>query len=289
MAVRAVHEAQMHSAQGRGSCFVTFTFDDAHLPADRSLSVPFVQRFHYRLRQLIGPFRFLLSGEYGERDQRPHYHAIYFGHDFAQDRYPWKRSAGGLLYRSPTLESAWPYGHCLLADFTLGTGRYTAGYAVKKAAGDEDETRYSRVNPETGEVYQVAREFLLASLRPGLGAEWFKAFKSDVFPADFLVVEGRRVPVPRYYLKLLAKDEAASAEAVRLDRKAGSLAARVAWQDPRDNLARMTREEREAYRERHRVAAPFLSGDNGDSRLLVKHELAELRAKLLVRELDAES
>lgn len=286
MAVRAVHEAQMFAAEGRGSSFVTLTFSDEHLPSDRSLSVSFIQRFHYRLRKVIGPFRFLLCGEYGERDQRPHYHAIYFGHDFWSDRYVWKRSTGGLLYRSPTLERVWTYGHCLLADFTRETGGYTARYSLKKVAGDEAEAAYRRVDPDTGECWQVAPEFLLSSRSPGLGASWFDRFKSDVFPSDHLVVDGRRVPVPRYYLKRLEEEERA---AVTGARKAEGLSRRASFVDPRDDLDGMTREEcAERARGRARLgsAAPL---DDGDARLLVKHELQEIRAKRLLREFDAGS
>lgn len=286
MAVRAVHEAQMHSAEGRGSCFVTLTFDDAHLPSDRSLSVSFIQRFHYRLRRAIGPFRFLLSGEYGDRDQRPHYHAIYFGHDFREDRYPWKQSSGGVLYRSPTLERVWTYGHCLFADFTRETGGYTARYSTKKIGGEEGEARYRRFDPLTGEVWNVRPEFLLASRSPGLGASWFDTFKADVFPSDYLIVDGKRVPVPRYYLNRLDEEERA---AVAAERKAEGLARRAAWSDPREDLSGLTREERaERVKARARLgsAAPL---DDGDARLLVKHELAEIRSRLLVRELDGES
>lgn len=285
MAVRAVHEAQMHAAEGRGSCFVTLTFADEFLPSDRSLSVSFVQRFHYRLRKAVGPFRFLLSGEYGDRDQRPHYHAIYFGHDFRSDRRPWKSSSGGLLYRSPTLERVWTYGHCLLADFTRETGGYTARYSVKKAGGEEDETRYRRFDPSTGEVWSVAPEFLLSSRSPGLGATWFDAFKRDVFPSDFLVVDGERVPVPRYYLKRLEDEER---EVVTASRKAQGLARRAVYEDPRDDLVGMTREERaERVRGRQRLgtAAPL---DDDAGRLLVKRELAEIRSRRLLRPLDAE-
>lgn len=282
MAVRAVHEAQMHSAEGRGSVFITYTFDDANLPADGSLSVKFIQNFHHRLRNVIGPFRFMLSGEYGGRFLRPHYHAVVFGHDFAADRHPWKSSEGGMLFRSPTLESVWTYGHCLFSDFTRETGGYVARYSVKKVGADASDAAYLRTDPATGEVSSVAPEFLLTSRQPGLGATWFDAFKSDVFPCDHLVVDGRKVPVPRYYLNRLAEDEAAR---IAAERKAEGLRRRALARAP----ASFNPEERAEFARavaRLGTAAPL---DDSDRRLLVKHELQALRAARLVRKLDEES
>lgn len=291
-AIRAVHEAQMFAREGKGSIFATLTFDDANLPHDRSVSVKFIQRFHYRLRDVIGPFRFLLSAEYGDRDKRPHYHAIYFGHDFREDRYPWKRSGQGLLYRSPRFETVWTFGHCLFADFTMDTAGYTARYTVKKPGGEEGDEQYRRreVDPVTGQVREwfVSPEFLLSSRKPGLGASWFDAFKSDVFPSDFIVINGERFPVPRYYLNRLADDER---EAVRLGRKAGRLERNASYRDAREEaeLVKLSREERGVRQVgRQRLGGRF-SADNSDSRLLVKHESAQHRAARLVRTLDGES
>ena len=35
--------------------------------------------------------------------------------------------------------------------------------------------------------------------KPGLGHDWFKKYTSDVFPHDFVIMEGRQFPVPNYY------------------------------------------------------------------------------------------
>lgn len=45
------------------------------------------------------------------------------------------------------------------------------------------------------------------SRRPGIGFTWLNKWKDDVFPSDFLIVEGKKVPVPRAYLRVLADDE----------------------------------------------------------------------------------
>lgn len=44
------------------------------------------------------------------------------------------------------------------------------------------------------------------SRRPGIGFEWLTKWKQDVFPSDFLIVNGQKVPVPRAYLRVLDDD-----------------------------------------------------------------------------------
>lgn len=43
------------------------------------------------------------------------------------------------------------------------------------------------------------------SRKPGIGASWLDRFACDAFPSDFVVVDGRKRPVPRYYLRALSE------------------------------------------------------------------------------------
>ena len=46
------------------------------------------------------------------------------------------------------------------------------------------------------------------SLHPGIGASWYEKYKSDVFPDDFVVTpDGRKMPAPKYYRKLLERQD----------------------------------------------------------------------------------
>ena len=77
-AVRCIHEASLHE----DNCFITLTYDDAHLPTDLSLNVSHFQKFMKRLRKRFGEgIRFFHCGEYGENFGRPHYHACLFTSD----------------------------------------------------------------------------------------------------------------------------------------------------------------------------------------------------------------
>lgn len=196
-ASRCVHEASLYE----DNSFVTLTFRDDPI----SLSYRPFQDFLKRARRKLGPFRFYMCGEYGEKRSRPHYHALLFGLGF-RDRYPWRMSPSGFqLYRSPSLESVWTGGSSEVGDVSFESAAYIARYCVEKITGDRSEDHYSVVDVETGEVTTVAPEFTRMSLKPGIGAEWFKRYRSEVFRADGdvgVLVNGVRIAAPRYYRQL---------------------------------------------------------------------------------------
>lgn len=200
-ATRLWHEAQTHER----SAFLTLTFSDEHLPEDGSIRVRDVQLFIKRLRKHLGHnrVRFFACGEYGGAGNRPHYHAIIYGYDFP-DRQPWRKSDSGFVcYRSEILERLWPCGFAELGTVTRESLGYVARYVLKKVNGPAAEEHYLRANPVTGEVHRVAPEFITMSTKPGIGAEWYTRFKTDAFPSDFVIVDGKKKPVPRYYKKQL--------------------------------------------------------------------------------------
>jgi len=195
-----MHEAQMHSANS----FLTLTYDDDHLPADYSIDKRVFQLFMKRLRfDLLGKIRFYACGEYGDENGRPHYHALIFGWDFHADRKLIKETEYGRLYTSDQATKAWPFGHVWIGDVTYKSASYVAGYVSKKITGDAAPSHYLRMHPK-GYLCQVKPEFQLHSV--GIGASWYAKFKNDAFPSDFLVVDGRQVAVPKYYLNKLVAE-----------------------------------------------------------------------------------
>lgn len=211
-AVRCMHEASMYDC----SSFVTLTYDDKYLPKFGQLRYRDYQLFMKRLIKKKGPVRMFMCGEYGEYYRRPHYHAILFGVHFEDRVLSRKSSSGFNLYRSSTLDSLWKLGFCEIGDVTLESAGYCARYTTKKLTGEAEVIRLI-AEPDfiTGEVYMnedgeqlpLVPEFGHMSLKPGIGAEWFKKYKSDVFPEDSIILKGGNgVKVPRYYDKLLLKD-----------------------------------------------------------------------------------
>lgn len=242
-------EAQLHESNE----FVTLTYSDTWVPDDYSVSVRALQLFMKRLRKRKGRVRFFGCGEYGESTYRPHYHVILFGCEFA-DKFLWRTTASGYpVYRSPELEKLWPFGLSEIGTVTVQSAGYVARYCMKKVTGDRAESHYQRINPLTGELVSVRPEFIVMSNKPGIGREWYDTFSADCFPSDFLVVDGSKVPVPRYFRKRL---------------------------DERETVVLLAK---------RKAAARAHAADQTPERLAVREELQELRAQLLPRSMEQES
>lgn len=200
-AVRCMHEASMHDS----NVFVTLTYDDRNF--NPSLCYRDFQLFMKRLRKKFGKARFYMCGEYGEQFRRPHFHACLFGVAFP-DGVPWSKSASGeMLYRSAVLEGLWPHGFSSYGSVTFESAAYVARYVMKKVTGKAAAAHYSFVDPITGELSSLRPEFNKMSLKPGIGADWFKVFKSDVYNYDAVIVNGVEARPPRYYDKLLSRSD----------------------------------------------------------------------------------
>lgn len=208
--IRLSHEAQMHS----NNCFVTLTYDVEELPMHGSICSKDVRLFVKRLRHHLGDakLRFYIAGEYGSKEQRPHYHGILFGCDFADKEVVGKNISGDPVYGSDSLAEIWGKGFVSLGDVTRRSARYTASYVLKKLGDPEwlDPVtglgKYDRIDRVTGEIVQVEEEKSWMSTQPGIGADWFDKYWRDVFPDDFVVLsDGKKRNVPGYYLARLRK------------------------------------------------------------------------------------
>lgn len=205
-AIRCLHEASMHLE----NCFVTLTYKalPSHADCDCEVKFPYslcykdFQRFMYRVRERLGPTRFFMCGEYGERGYRPHFHAVLFGRTF-----PDEGKVSEHCWRSSLLESLWPHGLSSCGKVTRESAAYVAGYTVSKRDGEIAEKFYERVDPETGEVCSVVPEFGRMSLKPGIGMSWFEKYWKEVYLArDGVCLPGGKVaPAPRFYDRMLER------------------------------------------------------------------------------------
>lgn len=202
-AMRCMHEVTLHE----DNCFVTLTYDDASLDNWKARNIPAHSRysvnvrefqlFMKRLRKSVGAdVRVFYCGEYGAKFGRPHYHAILFNLDFG-DKYAWSKSNDQVLYRSPTLEKAWPFGYSSIGSATFESAAYCARYILKKVTGDRADNHYRRVDPETGEVFENEPEF--ARMSKGIGRGWYERFKRDAYPHDAVWLRGRWMKPPKFY------------------------------------------------------------------------------------------
>ncbi|QXP08304.1 MAG: replication initiator protein [Arizlama microvirus] len=221
-AVRCVHESQMHD----DSSFVTLTYDEKYLPPYGSLQKGRKSDQEYflkNLRQAIYPtkIKFFMCGEYGEKNQRPHYHYLIFGYGFP-DRKFLKETNGVKLYTSELLESKWPYGFSTCGNISMESAAYVARYCLKKVQAREDNPEMDADNfsgqlPEYNNMSRGGRH------GKGLAYKWYEQFQSDVFPADEVVIKGKIGKPPRYYDKQFELDNFNVFEKIKLDRKAQAI------------------------------------------------------------------
>lgn len=199
--IRAHCEAQMHEK----NIFLTLTYDDQHIPEDHSLSLRDLQTFMKRLRKHAYPskIRFLAAGEYGPKTLRPHYHALIFNLDF-NDKIKVAIRNQLPVYTSETLAEIWQSGSHEIGTVTFKSAKYVARYCMKKIGGPEADNHYYRQSPVNGQYYRVAPEFQTSS--KGLGQSWFDKYRNDAFPSDFLVLDGKKVKPPRFFLNQLKED-----------------------------------------------------------------------------------
>jgi len=168
-----------------------------------------------RLRKRLEPtvIRFYLASEYGEQFHRPHYHAIIFGHDFSQDPGATRVRSG--LYTSPLLEAAWGQGHVSSGEVTPASIRYVTNYILGK-----DKSKVPTfMNPETGELRELAPVFALMSRRPGLGASWIEKHSGETYRDDNIQIDGFTRKPPKFYDYRVFKDDSVGRDLLRLRRR----------------------------------------------------------------------
>jgi len=197
--MRCVHETHLW----KRNCFITLTYDDENVPHRGQLHYPHFVGFMKRLRKQQENIRFFMGGEYGSKNWRPHYHAILFNWDWNDKTYFKTTDSGEKIYTSENLAKLWPYGYSSTANATFESAAYIARYCMEKRVGKEAEDWYRRFD-EQGE-YQLIPEFNQSSRKPGIGADWFRFYKSDVYTNDYVIVNGVETNVPTFYDKLLKR------------------------------------------------------------------------------------
>lgn len=229
-AARIVHESSLYDE----NCFITLTYREPwdctkeqrqkgyHKPLNGSLNKKHFQDFMKRLRKMFKDrrIRYYHCGEYGDKLNRPHYHACLFNLSFP-DIELFQEREGNFLFTSKILEKLWPYGFSTIGDLSFESAAYCARYVTKKVTGTQSHEHYSRIDVDTGEVYQVEPEYATMSRRPGIGRVWYEKYKDDCFPSDEVPVPGAGVfpKVPRYYEQIFQREDGDGHEEIKRRRK----------------------------------------------------------------------
>jgi hypothetical protein len=181
-----MHEAALHE----DNSFVTLTYSDA----PEHLVYSDFQAFMRRLRKVYKGISFYMSGEYGAKNGRPHFHALLFGVGFSDRTFVATSPSGLKLYESKRLSELWRHGYASVGDVTFESAGYVARYVYKKMTSEEQR------------AFNGVGEFSRMSLRPAVGKRWLDKFgASDVLPHGTIVVKGVEGSAPRYYRRELRK------------------------------------------------------------------------------------
>lgn len=188
------------------SAFISLTYRDEELSlggdCHPSLMRSDLQNWLKRLRkQTKRKIRYYYCGEYGDRFDRPHYHAILWG--FPPCSYGKSRYSQGVLdccWSCDTIRDTWKMGIIECSVVTPARCAYTAGYVMKKMK-TKDLVHERKVKPE----------FQGQSLKPGIGFGAVQEIARTVTTTDldvpsFVMGPGRKkMPLGRYLRKEVRK------------------------------------------------------------------------------------
>lgn len=160
-------------------CFLTFTYDNEHLPDGASLVKSDMQKFFKRLRKSFKgeerDIKYYCSGEYGDKFDRPHYHAIVFGINGIRDR--------------QKVIDCWSFGTVYFGSATPKSMRYTAKYIQKKLGGELADKEYK--------LKHVEPPFQLVSQH--IGERFMDEYKEMLDEDGHFRFAGKRYPIPRKF------------------------------------------------------------------------------------------
>lgn len=200
-AIRCVHEAQMHESNS----FITLTYSDTNLTSPK-LNYEDFQKFMKRLRERFPeqPIGMFVTGEYGEKNKRPHWHAILFNFRFPDQQYYRRNESGDRLYTSSILDSLWGFNDPQKRPNEIGgvsfeSAGYVARYAAKKLVHGRDQDH---------DYQPISKK----SSKHAIGKTWLEQFWPDVVNTGQVSHrtnsgEIHTAPVPRYYERWLQKNQ----------------------------------------------------------------------------------
>jgi len=159
-----------HDAQ-----FLTFTYDQEHLPEGYSLRYKDFQDFMKRIRKESGKsLKYFVCGEYGSQTSRPHYHAIIFGLNSEEDVEMVKRQ--------------WFHGNVDIGyAVTRGSCGYVAQYTLNK------------INGKLGKFIYKDREAPFMRCSKGIGERYALDNKDALLNACVQKRGIHKTSIPRYY------------------------------------------------------------------------------------------
>lgn len=198
-AIRCIHEAKMHDQ----NMFLTLTYDQDNLGDGRLHYIDFQlfmkkllkhanKNIHCKENRIHIPF--MVTGEYGDKTKRPHWHAIIFNYRPTDAKKKYTHHTGETVYESEEISKLWGKGLIEFASVNLETAGYVARYAAKKLGhGNDQDHDYHPIHK--------------TSSKRAIGKSFLEKYYLDIFNAGFVVLpNGQKASIPRYYVDWLKKN-----------------------------------------------------------------------------------
>lgn len=200
--IRCYHESQMH----KDNIFLTLTYAPEHLK-DPKLNYFDFQLFMKSLRELrtrdiTDPelrkkfkISYMVTGEYGELNKRPHWHAIIFNYRPSDSEYKYTTDHGDTVWKSAEIDSLWKKGSSEFGSVTLDSASYVARYSAKKLVHGNDQDHDFHPLHKT-------------SSKNAIGRSWIEKYYLHTFQNGFVVLpNGQTSKIPRYYVDWAKKHQ----------------------------------------------------------------------------------
>lgn len=196
--LRCWHESQMHERNS----FLTLTYSEQNLQSPK-LIYSHWQTFMKDLRDRVGydpkdRIIQMVTGEYGDKNKRPHYHALLFNYAPSDLKYSHTTDRGDRVSTSRFIDDLWGYNDpettpSHIGDVTIESASYVARYAAKKLIHGYDQDHDWHPIHNTSSV--------------GIGKSWIEKFHMHTFQNGFCVLpNGSKTKIPRYYVDWVKKN-----------------------------------------------------------------------------------
>lgn len=209
------------SLNWQNNCFITLTYNEENVPRRETGALTLYKKdlcdFWKRLRyyekgveywtnpqtgKYENPIRYLSCGEYGEKTQRPHYHAIVFNWKPNDLKMFKKNRQGDYLYTSKKLASIWGKGHVIIGDVNYQTACYVSRYITKKKFGEKGRF--------LDEWYRDA-EFSETSRNGGIGLKYWQENKKNILDNNGIFIKVKDKvklkPITKYFKKKFKEED----------------------------------------------------------------------------------
>lgn len=178
-----------------------------------------VQKFLKRLRRTLEynnepEIRYYMCGEYGSTTQRPHYHIIIFNLSIPDIEFYKLNQLHQPYFTSQWLEKLWGHGFITLGEVNWDTCAYVARYIMKKVKGPNAKEYYKSIGKTP--------EYTKMSLKPGIGANYYKLNKEQIYELDKIILPGKKTKIiqpPKYYDKLYDIDNPEKMQSIKQARE----------------------------------------------------------------------